>query len=251
MPKPKAKHQDPKAKPRRRGRRDEDGAEFREKNRLDRVDSWIPKTGLGKKVKNGEITDINQLFDSGAIILEPQIIDVLIPNLSEKLVEFKKTARISQSGRHFSYRATVLIGNKNGFVGVGVASDRERQAAAQKASGQAKLNLVRIYRGCGSWECVCGTRHSLPFKVHGQCGSIRVHLFPAPKGVGLVVGNNVKEVFDFAGISDVWSETKGSTATRLNFIRAVVDALSKTATMRQSEAVTAKLQHQKHAREDQ
>lgn len=226
-----------------RRRRDEDSVEFREKNRLERIENWIPKTSLGKKVKNGEIASLDQIWDSGQRVLEPEIVDVLLPGLMEKTVEFKKTARVIRSGRVFSYRATVLIGNQNGFVGVGIASDRERSAAAQKASSQARLNLVRVYRGCGSWECVCGTRHSLPFKVGGQCGSVRVQIIPAPKGVGLVVGNEVKDVYAFAGVSDVWTKTQGHTATQLNFIRATINALAKTSQMKQAPDIQKKLEH--------
>lgn len=241
MPRP-GKPKLPMQKKRRR-KTEEESLDFRERSRTARVDNWTPKTQLGKKVKNGEIATLEQLFEQGSPVLEPEIIDSLIPNMAEKLMEFKKTARISQSGRNFSYRATVLVGNRNGFVGVGVASDRERQAAAQKATSQAKLELVRVYRGCGSWECVCGTNHSIPFKVDGRCGSVRIELSPAPKGVGQVVGNNVKDVFAFAGVSDVWSNTKGHTATKLNFIRAVLDALGKTSTMRMSREVQQKVEH--------
>ncbi|MFH0954940.1 MAG: 30S ribosomal protein S5 [Candidatus Micrarchaeota archaeon] len=234
----------PQMQKKRRRKTEEESSEFRERSRSDRVDNWIPKTNLGRKVKNAEISTLEQLFDQGLPVMEPEIIDSLIPNMAEKLVEFKKTARISQSGRNFSYRATVLVGNRNGFVGVGVASDRERQAAAQKATEHAKLNLVHVYRGCGSWECVCGTNHSIPFKVDGRCGSVRIRLKPGPKGVGLVVGNNIKDVFEFAGISDVWSETKGHTATKLNFIRAALNAMGKTSAMRISKEVAKKVEHQ-------
>jgi small subunit ribosomal protein S5 len=156
-------------------------------------------------------------------------------------MDLKKTARVVSAGRQFSYRATVLIGNRNGIVGVGIASDRERIAAVQKAATQARLNVIPVHRGCGSWECSCGTSHSLPFQVQGRCGSVKMRLKPAPKGLGLVVGEHAKDVFRFAGIRDVWSETKGHTATTLNFVKAAVDALAKTNRMKASASIQRKL----------
>jgi small subunit ribosomal protein S5 len=171
----------------RRGRRrrsdDDRYNENREKESAARVQSWVPRTELGKKVKNGEIDSLDALFDRGHKILEPEIVDVLMPKQFDKNVELKKTARVTSAGRQFSYRATMLIGNGNGFVGVGIGSDRERVPAMQKAARNAKLNLVRVYRGCGSWECVCGLNHSLPFAMHGKMGSVKVRLSPAPRNM--------------------------------------------------------------------
>lgn len=206
-----------------------------------RMESWVPKTELGKRVKNGEFSSLQEIFDKGFTVLEPQIVDFLIKDLQEKTMDLKKTARVNSSGRQFSYRATVLVGNKNGLIGVGIASDRERMSAAQKASNHAKLSMVPVYRGCGSWECNCGANHSLPFNVFGRCGSVKVRLKPAPKGIGLVVGESVKDVFRFAGIRDVWTESQGHTATHLNFIRATLDALGKTNKMKVSESIRHKL----------
>jgi small subunit ribosomal protein S5 len=167
---------------------------------------------------------------------------MICPHLEEKLVEFTKTTRVVSAGRQFSFRASVLVGNKNGFVGIGSAKDRERFPAIKKAARRAKLNLVPVHRGCGSWECPCGLPHSVPFKVQGKCASVKVVARPAPKGLGLVVGENIKNVFRFAGISDVWTETRGSSDTTLNFVKAAVDALSKTAKMRLSNDIKKKLE---------
>ena len=83
-------------------------------------------------------------------------------------------------------------------------------------------------RGCGSWECSCGEPHSIPFKVEGKAGSVRVTLLPAPKGVGLVIGDSAKVVLRLAGIKDIWSKTKGETRTTVNFVKAVYEALKNT-----------------------
>ena len=212
----------------------------REKKKPEEME-WIPKTILGKKVKSGEITSMKEAIASKLPLLEPQIIDYLMPDLEEKMVDFKKTTKVRRAGRQFSFRATVLIGDKNEYIGIGTGKHKEKWPAIKKATRKAKLNLVKIRKGCGSWECTCGTGHSIPFKVTGRKGSVNITLMPAPKGTGLVVGNNIKEVFDFVGIKDVWSKTRGATDTKLNFIRATINALSQTTSMKVSEEIKKKV----------
>lgn len=227
------------------GRNDERKAamqEVRDKQRKEKaMEDWVPKTELGKKVAAGEITSLDEIFDKGYHIFEPQIVDSLTSNMEEILAEFTKTTRMTRQGRNFLFRAAVLIGDKNGHVGIGIAKDRERYPAIKKATDQAKLNIIRVVRGSGSWEDTSTGTHSVPFKVEGKSSSVRVILLPAPKGIGLVVGNHIKDVLRLAGVQDVWSQTKGSTATKLNFVYAAVDALRQTTKMRMSEEVTTKM----------
>lgn len=208
------------------------------------IEDWIPKTELGKKVKAGEITSIEEIFEKNLSILEPEIVDCLLA-LEEKMIEFTKTTRMTMAGRRFSFRAAVLVGNKNGYIGLGTAKDMEKFPALRKATRQAKLSIVRVRRGCGSWECTCGLSHSVPFKVNGKSSSVKIALLPAPKGTGLVVGDNIKDVFRFAGITDVWSNCFGSTDTKLNFVRAAIDALSKTTKMKVSSEIAKKEEKEK------
>jgi len=225
----------------RRREKREDIMKERGKEEID----WIAKTDTGKKVRDGEITSFQQLLDSGLPIMEPQAIDRLIPDLKEKLVEFNKTTKVRSAGRVFSFRASVLIGDGNEFIGIGTAKGKEKMPAIRKATNRAKLNLVKVRKGCGSWECTCGAHHSIPFKVEGKSASVRITLMPAPKGTGLVVGSNIKEVFEFVGIKDIWSTSKGSTGTKLNFIKAAIDALSKTTEMKLSEDITQRIDKKK------
>lgn len=206
-----------------------------------RLKEWIPKTVLGKKVLNGDIKSLKEAFELGLPIMEPEIVDYLA-DMEEAIVDVQKTTRVVRAGRKFSFRVSVLVGNKNGFVGVGTAKGKEKWPAAKKAAENAKLELVQVKRGCGSWECTCGTTHSIPFTVKGSNASVKVVLKPAPKGVGLVVGEKIREVMKFAGIKDIWSQTFGHTRTELNFVRAAIDALAETNKLKISDDVTKKIE---------
>ena len=75
-----------------------------------RVEMWVPKTITGKKVKNDEIKSLEEMFGRNYVMMEPEIFDALVANPLEKLVDFKKTTRVTRQGRNFSFRATVLVG---------------------------------------------------------------------------------------------------------------------------------------------
>jgi len=218
-----------------------DRAEMRKKV----LENWIPTTQTGKRVKDGEITSIDQLYSLNLKIFEPEIVDNLVENLQENLADFKKTTRVTRSGRMFSFRASVLVGDNSGYIGVGIGKDTERFPAIRKATKNAKLSLVKIKKGCGSWECTCNSEHSIPFSVEGSSSSVRVILIPAPKGTGLVVGDRIKEVLKFAGVKDVWSKTFGNTASKLDFVQAAVDALANTTKFRISPDIEDKLRRTK------
>jgi len=216
--------------------REQQRAEQKEKELIE----WVPKTETGKMVKNGEITSLDQIFDKNLPLLESEIVDSLVPNVLEKNVDFKKTTKVRRAGRMFSFRAAVLVGDGNQYIGLGIAKDKERWPAIRKATKQAKLNLKRIHKGCGSWECKCGGTHSVPFKITGKCSSVNVTVLPAPKGTGLVAGNNIKDVFKFVGIQDVWCKTEGSSDTKLNFVTAAIEALAQSSKMKISEDIKQK-----------
>jgi small subunit ribosomal protein S5 len=205
---------------------------------------WKPKTSVGKDVMNGKIRDMDQLFAEGTRITEAPIVDALLPGLENELIliggstgkgggirriTVKRTARMHRSGRRYRISVMVTVGNRNGYVGLGHVSGppgRHRETI-EKGMTRAKLNVIPIRRGCGSWECRCGSTHSIPFAVDGKAGSVRIRLMPAPKGVGLVTSDEVKKLLRLAGISDIWCKTRGQTQARTNLILATFDALKK------------------------
>ncbi len=188
-------------------------------------EEWEPKTNLGRMVKDGTITDIDEIFDRGLPIMELEIVDTLLPDLEEEVMDVNLVQRMHKSGRKVNFRVIVTVGNKNGYVGLGQGKAKEVGPAIRKAVDNAKFNVIKVRRGCGDWGCVCGREHTVPFKVEGKSGSVRVTLIPAPGGVGLAIGNVGKTILGLAGIDDVWSQTMGQTQTTINFAGAVFEAL--------------------------
>lgn len=215
----------------------------RRKNRKRRsfnMDSWSPKTSLGIAVKQSKIKNIDEILDKGIKIMEPKIVDALIPNLTQDLLlagqskgkfgggkrrVFKQTQKKTPEGNKPSFTTYAIVGNQDGYVGVGKGKAKETVPAREKAFRRARLNIIKIRRGCGSWECGCKEQHSIPFGVEGKNGSVKIKLMPAPKGAGLVVEKECQRILEAAGIKDVYSHTLGQTQTKVNLIKACVKAL--------------------------
>lgn len=196
---------------------------------------WTPKTKLGRMVRNGEITDLEQVYQRDLPILEPEIIDALVPNLREEVLNIRMVQRTTDSGRKGSFLVTAAIGNEDGYVGTGTGKGKEVKPTIEAAVREAKRRIIKIRRGCGSWECGCGQEHSLPFAVSGGSGSVRVDFLPAPKGTGIVAGETARKILVLAGVKDVWSKAFGHTPTTFNFAGATLEALRKTRKMRLGE----------------
>ncbi|MBI2657865.1 30S ribosomal protein S5 [Candidatus Woesearchaeota archaeon] len=205
-------------------------------------ESWKPKTSLGIRVKAGEVRDINYVLDSRIKILEPEIVDALLPNLTTDLLMigqskgkfgggqkriFKQTQKKTQEGNKPNFATFAVTGNEDGYVGVGYGKSRETVPAREKAIRQAKLKVIKIRRGCGNWRCGCGEAHTVPFMVKGKAGSVEITLIPAPKGTGLIVEKECQKILKLAGIKDIWSRTEGQTRSKLNLLYACFDALQK------------------------
>ncbi len=196
---------------------------------------WEPRTKLGRLVKNNEIKTMHEVMELSTPIKEVEIVDKFLPDLHEEVIDVGRVQRVTDSGRKMRFRVVMSVGNKNGYVGVGEAKGKEAGPTIRKAIEKAKLNIREIKRGCGSWECGCGNPHTIPFKVFGHSGSVRVTLMPATRGVGLVSGGIARKILSLAGLSDVWIYTNGHTRTSINFSNAIVDALTNTKKVKLSE----------------
>ncbi|HRZ85746.1 MAG TPA: 30S ribosomal protein S5 [Candidatus Paceibacterota bacterium] len=210
-----------------------------EERKKDKLSSWVPKTKLGQMVKEGKIKDINEVLDKDIKILEPEIVDSLI-KIEEDLLfagqskgkfgggkrrAWRQAQKKTQEGSVVTFSALVVVGDKNGHVGIGIGKAKETLPAREKALRKAKLNIIHIKRGSGSFEGSSEELHSIPFKVNGKCGSCNITLIPAPQGTGLVIGDEGKKILKLAGIKDVYSNSRGQTRTTLNYAEAIMRAL--------------------------
>jgi small subunit ribosomal protein S5 len=203
---------------------------------------WEPKTKLGRDVKSKKIKDIDEILENKLKILEPEIVDSLINTQSDlisigqskgkfgggKRRAWRQTQRKTKEGNFPSFSTMAVVGDCNGHIGVGDGKAKETLPARDKAIRKAKLNIFKVGRGCSAFDCDCSEKHTIPFKIEGKSGSIRVKLIPAPQGTGLVVGGELKKVLQFAGIKDVYSKTFGHKKTTFNMIKACINALKKT-----------------------
>jgi small subunit ribosomal protein S5 len=206
------------------------------------IASWVPKTKLGQDVKSKKIKNIDEILDSNKKILEEQISDALL-NLKSDLIyigqskgkfgggkrrAWKQTQRKTKQKNVPTFSTLAVVGDENGHIGIGMGRAKETLPARDKAIRKAKLGVIKIGRGCASFDCACEEQHSIPFKVEGKSGSVRIVLIPAPQGTGLVVANELKKVLKLAGIKDIYSKTFGSIRTTTNLVAACMDALAKT-----------------------
>lgn len=197
----------------------------REEKEEFKIEEWEPRTELGRDVKSGNVTTIEQIYHEGRRIEEPEIIDALLPDLKSEVIEISSVQRMTKNNRKQKYRVTAVVGDMNGHMGVGAGKDVEVKAAIDSAIKDAKSRVIPIILGCGSWQCLCGMRHSIPFTVRGKCGSVEIILKPAPRGLGIVASKPVKRALELAGLKDAWTFSRGRTGSEYNMLLAVYRAL--------------------------
>jgi len=187
---------------------------------------WNPRTRLGRMVASGQVRSMEQALRTGLTIREVEIVDALLPNLEDDVLKVNMVQRMTDSGRRMRFSVMACVGNKDGYVGLAIAKGKEAATTITKAINRAKLNVIPVMRGNGSWESSSGGGRSIPLAVTGRSGSTRVTLSPAPSGKGLVIGEYGKRVLTLAGITDVISRSKGQTRTTINYAKATYNALA-------------------------
>jgi small subunit ribosomal protein S5 len=212
-------------------------------DKKDILAAWIPTTSLGILVKTGKEKNIDNVLENRKKILEPEIVDSLL-NLESDFIligqakgkfgggkrrAWRQTQRKTKEGNILTFSTMVVVGDKNGHVGLGYGKGKETLPAREKATRHAKLNIIKIERG---FEDPADTAkddpHTIPLKVQGKCGSSKITLIPAPRGTGLAVADECKKILKLAGIKDVYSRTSKRTRTTFNLAKACIDALNKT-----------------------
>ncbi len=200
----------------------------RDSNSDQKMINWMPRTTLGKKVVSGEITAMFEIFENGYRIQESEIIRKLLPDLKMEVIDVGIIQKMTANGQSTRFKAMVAVGNEKGWLGIGQGKSKQMRTAIEKATNVAYLNVNPIKLGCGSWECRCDQHHSVPFRVSGKGGSVVIEILPAPRGLGLVAGGQIRRLLKLAGLKDAWTSAKGSTSTMNSTSKAVMQCLRNT-----------------------
>ena len=187
----------------------------------------MPCTKLGRLVKEGKIKRLEEIYLFSLPIKEAQIVDTFLGTaLNDEVMKIMPVQKQTRAGQRTRFKAFVAVGDSNGHVGLGVKCSSEVANAIRGAITLAKIAVVPVRRGY--WGSKFGMPHTVPCKVTGKCGSVRVRLIPAPRGTGLVAAPCPKKLLAMAGINDVYTSARGHTRTQGNFVKATFYALRKT-----------------------
>ena len=136
----------------------------------------------------------------------------------EKVIEIRRVSRVVKGGKRFSFRATVIAGNKRGKAGVGIAKGLDVPTAIDKAKRKAEKDMFVI---------PLKEERTVPYDVEAKYGASKVLLKPARKGHGLIAGGSCRIVLDLVGIKDISAKMLGRTTNKLTNAMATVEALKK------------------------
>jgi small subunit ribosomal protein S2e len=183
----------------------------------------VPVTKLGRLVKDGKIKSMEEIYLFSLPVKEYQIVDFFLPKLKDEVMKIMPVQKQTRAGQRTRFKAFVAIGDSDGHVGLGVKCAKEVATAIRGAIILAKLSTIPVRRGY--WGAKLGEPHTVPSKVSGKVGSVMCRLIPAPRGTGIVAAPAMKRFLELAGVADVYTQSKGSTATMGNFLKATFVAV--------------------------
>ncbi|WP_038051061.1 MULTISPECIES: 30S ribosomal protein S5 [unclassified Thermotoga] len=140
--------------------------------------------------------------------------EIQYEEFEEKIIEIRRTSKVTKGGKNLSFRVVAIVGNKNGKVGLGIGKAREVPEAIRKAISAAKRNIIEV-------PVINGT---IPHEVVGKQDASKVLLRPAAPGTGIIAGGTVRAVVELAGIQNILTKSLGST-NPLNLALATMNGL--------------------------
>ena len=141
----------------------------------------------------------------------------------QKVLDIARVTRVTKGGKRFTFRAAIIIGNKNGKVGFGMGKGNDVAQSVEKASKQAKKHLVSIVL----------KQNTIPHEVRAKINSAVVFLKPASKGSGVRAGGPMRVIAKLAGIEDISGKIISRTNNKINIAKATMAALKKLKTQHQ------------------
>lgn len=147
----------------------------------------------------------------------------------KKLIQVNRVTKVVKGGRNMRFAALVVVGDGKGRVGAGTGKANEVPEAIEKATAQAKRNLVTVP--------MVGA--SIPHEVDGKFGRGHVHMLPAPTGTGVIAGGPVRAIMECAGIKDIRTKSHG-TSNPINCVKATIAGLAELKTAEQVAALRGK-----------
>ncbi len=138
------------------------------------------------------------------------------PEFDQKMLGIRRVARVVAGGRRFNFSVLMVIGNRKGSVGVGTGKAGDTAAAIEKATKNAKKNMIKVART---------SNNSIPHMLEAKYSSAQIVIFPAAEK-GLIAGSAVRSVLELAGITDVNAKIRSGSKNKLNIAQATIQALS-------------------------
>merc|ERR1711972_556513 len=149
-----------------------------------------------------KINNIEEIYLHSLPIKEYQIIDQFFPpgQLKDEVMKIHPVQKMTAAGQTNRFVCYVLVGDMAGHIGLGAKCAKEVATAIRGGIISAKMNLVPVRRGY--WGNKIGLPHTVPMKLAGKCGSVRVRLVPAPRGTSVVGSPVMKKMLAFSGVAD-------------------------------------------------
>ena len=149
-----------------------------------------------------------------------------VDGVEDDIVAINRSAAVVKGGRRFSFSALAVVGNRDGYVGIGYGKAKEVPADVEKAIKNGRRRLMRVVR--------VGT--TIPHQVEGVFCASRVRLIPAAPGTGIIAGKAVRKILELAGIRDILTKNYGST-NAMNVVKATLSALAQLRSKEETESL--------------
>merc|ERR1712070_856146 len=144
--------------------------------------------------------------------------------MGDEVMQIMPVQKQTSAGQRTRFKCVVAVGDYDGHIGLGTKCAKEVATAIRGGINCAKCAIVPIRRGY--WGAKIGLPHTVPIKLTGKCGSVRIRMVPAARGTGIVAAPTSKKVLQMAGIQDCYTASQGHTKTKGNFAKAAFNALA-------------------------